>query len=508
MPLKSHLHVPEPTVKNLMTPTPAKTPVLVGVAQIQQHQDNLAHCEEPLALMIRAVKAAAEDAEAPHLLKALDQVCVNQGVWSYSDPARAVASAVGAHRAQSARTWWGGNFVQFALNQMALAITRGKLEAVAFTGAEWGRSLSRFARAGREPEYMRVTGEPDIAYGQHQYMAHLIERKIGFVHPIQTYSLLENALRYQRGESIDAHMTRISTLWARFARIAADNPHAWIRSAPTAEAIRTPSATNRRVSFPYLKLLNSNNNVDQAAALILCSAEFARSMKIPESKWVYPLAGSDANDALFVSSRQDLCASPAIRLAGHRCLELAGLAADDLELVDLYSCFPVAVQIAARELGLDETRDLTLTGGLTFHGGPLNNYVMHSVARSVELLREAPHQRALCTANGGSLAKHSFTVYSGEPGKHPFRHENLQAAVDALPRREVLESWDGRLAVEGYTVMYSGNGEPETGFVTCLTPEGQRVLGKTSDHQELEAMLDGEFCGQEIRWRGHEFASV
>ena len=481
----------------------SRTPVIVGVSQLNQDQDDLAKCEEPLKLMIRAVNAALEDAEAPGLVDKLDQVCVNRGVWNYSDPARAVASAIGAHRAKSAGTQWGGNSVQYALNRMAIAIGQGDLEAVAFTGAEWGRTIARHRRKGQMPELADAPGEPDFSYGKHEFMAHLLERDIGCTAPIQTYPMFENALRYARGESLDEHMAGISELWARFGRVAQGNPSAAIRDAPSAEAIRTPSPTNRPVSLPYLKLLNSNNNVDQAAALILCSTDFARKVGIPEHKWVYPLAGADANDILFMSNRLDYISSPAIRFAGGKCLELAGLDATSLDLVDIYSCFPVAVKIAAKELGLDETRDLTVTGGLTFAGGPLNNYVMHSVARTVELLRDSPEQKALVTANGGTLGKHAFTAYSGTPPERPFRHGSMQDAVDALPGREVLEAWDGRLNVETYTVMYGGAG-PEAGFATCLTPDGDRVWGKTSDSDVLQAMLDGEFCGTEVRIRGQE----
>lgn len=488
---------------NKMPDTKTPIPVIVGISQVNQDEDDFTKCREPLELMIEAVKAAAIDSEAPDILEKLDQVCVNQGTWNYSDPARAVASAVGAYRAKSARTFWGGNFVQFALNRMALAISQGELESVAFTGAEWGRTLARMRRKGHAPALADAPGEPDSLYGKHDFIAHLLEREIGCVQPVQTYPMFENALRYARGESPDEHLVRISELWARFAQVAANNPHAAIRASPSAEAIRTPSAGNRPVSFPYLKLLNSNNNVDQAAALILCSTEFAAKLGIPEEKWVYPLAGTDANDILFMSNRLDYTASPAIRIAGGKCLELAGFDTASLDFVDLYSCFPVAVQIAAKELGLDEEQDLTVTGGLTFAGGPLNNYVMHSVARTVELLRQSPEKKALVTANGGTLGKHAFTAYSGEPPEQPFRHASMQAAVDALPKREVLEEWNGRLAVETYTVMYGADG-PEIGYATCLTPDGRRVWATTREAEHLDAMLDGEFCGTEIGIRGRE----
>ena len=44
--------------------------------------------------------------------------------------------------------------------------------------------------------------------------------------------------------------------------------------------------------------------------------------------------------------------SPAIRIGGRRALELAGIGIDDIDLIDVYSCFPSAVQVAAAELGL------------------------------------------------------------------------------------------------------------------------------------------------------------
>ena len=157
------------------------------------------------------------------------------------------------------------------------------------------------------------------------------------------------------------------------------------------------------MSLPYPKYLNSNNSVDQGAALIMCSTDKARELGISEDRWVYPWAGTDAHDTYHVSNRDNLHSSPAIRHAGNRCLELAGVTSAQLDHVDLYSCFPVAVQVAARELGLAEVDPLTVTGGLTFAGGPLNNYVMHSIATTVDIARREQGTQNLVTANGGFL---------------------------------------------------------------------------------------------------------
>ena len=172
-------------------------------------------------------------------------------------------------------------------------------------------------------------------------------------------------------------------MWARFSEVAAVNPYAWSPRTRTAEELRTIGPANRMVAFPYPKLFNANDRVDQGAALILCSVEAARSAGVPEDRWVFPLSGADASDHWFLSHRHDLHSSPAIRLAGAGALRLAGVGVDDIAHLDLYSCFPCAVQIAAHELGIavdDPDRPLTVTGGLGFAGGPGNNYVSHAIA--------------------------------------------------------------------------------------------------------------------------------
>ena len=164
--------------------------------------------------------------------------------------------------------------------------------------------------------------------------------------------------------------------------------------------------------------MNSNNSVEQGAVLLLCSVEAAERLGVPRDRWVFPHAGTDAHDTAAVSTRGDLHSSPAIRAAGRQALALAGIGIDDIAHVDLYSCFPSAVQVAANELGLaidDAARPLTVTGGLSFAGGPWNNYVTHSIATMVDRLRANPGDYGMCTANGGFITKHAIGIYSSEP---------------------------------------------------------------------------------------------
>src|SRR5262249_20699176 len=148
------------------------------------------------------------------------------------------------------------------------------------------------------------------------------------------------------------HQREVSELWAGFAAVAAENPYAWSRVAFSPEDIRTPARDNRVVTFPYLKRMCANIDVDQAAALLLCSYDVARDHGVPDDRLVFPLAGADAHDHFFFSERETLSASPAIAAAGRAALESAGYGIDDVARFDLYSCFPSAVEIALGALGL------------------------------------------------------------------------------------------------------------------------------------------------------------
>jgi len=473
----------------------ATSPVLVGVAQVEQRIEDYTAAREPLDLMIAAVRAAAEDAGSRELIAKANSVRVIRGIWPYKNPARIVAESVGVPKAETALTPFGGNFVQTAVNVSCLDILAGLHDIILITGAECGHTRAKARKADVHLEWQQAPGVSDRIIGEDRPMLHEAEMACGLYRAIQFYPMFENALRASRGESIDDHLRRISELWAGFSKIASANPHAWLRDPVSAEEVRTLGPKNRPVSFPYPKLMNSNISVDMGAALILTNVKTAKALGIPKSRWVYPQAGTDAHDTDFVSNRDTLYRSPAINIAGRRAMELAGLIPADVDYVDLYSCFPVAVQVSAAEMGFEFERPLTVTGGLTFNGGPLNNYVMHAIARMVEILREAPGKTGLVTANGGFLTKHAFGVYSSEPPDRPFQYEDCQSEVYVLPTRELAVEYTGRGMIESYTVMY-GAEDPETAFASVLTPESKRTWAVTRDGDVMQAMTKEEFVGQ------------
>ncbi len=183
-------------------------------------------------------------------------------------------------------------------------------------------------------------------------------------------------------------------------------------------------------------------------------------------------------------------------------LELAGLGVDEVDLIDVYSCFPSAVQVAAAEIGLplaDPSRPLTVTGGLTFAGGPWNNYVSHSIATMAEQLVANPGTRGLITANGGYLTKHSFGVYGTEPPVREFRWQDVQSEVDAEPTRRLQVEWSGIGTVESWTTPVGRDGTVERAFLAVRTPEDGRTLARIVDESAAAATMVQDIAGAKVQ---------
>ena len=166
------------------------------------------------------------------------------------------------------------------------------------------------------------------------------------------------------------------------------------------------------------------------------------------------------------------------------------------------------MQIAAAELGLrddDPKRPLTVTGGLSFAGGPWNNYVTHAIATMVDVLRNDPGSFGLCSANGGFVTKHAIGIYSTEPPDDAFKWSDAQGEADRLttPRDVAPEEYDGDVTIETWTVMHSREGEPENGIAAALLPDGRRTWGTTQDGDVLKAMTVEEFIGRAARLDGN-----
>ena len=481
-------------------PIDPRTPVIVGVGQYVHRDGSLDAALDPVALMERAVLAAAADAglDGPPAADAVR--VVSQLSWRYGNTPRFVADRLGLSPRRLEQTTMGGNSPQSLVNTTALDIQSGDVDIALLTGGEATRTRSRARSAGVELDWPR--GEPDdepTIIGDELEMNLEAETSRGIYMPVQIYPMFETAIRAAAGRSVDEHREHLGRLWSGLSHVAAGNPYAWIRDARTPDEITTVTDDNRMIGLPYPKLMNSNNQVDMGAAVIMCSVEAARRLGVSEDLWVFPHAGTDCHEHNYVSHRDTFASTPAIEIGGRLALELAGIDIDDVSVIDLYSCFPAAVQLGAASLGIDLERQWSRTGGLTFAGGPWNNYVMHAIATVVTDLRERPGEYGLVWANGGYATKHAFGVYSTAPGTG-FRHDKPQAEIDALTRRELATPADaaGAATIEAYTVMFDREGAPERAIAACLLADGRRAWGTSEAAEVTAAMCDGEWVGRSL----------
>lgn len=474
-----------------------RTPVLIGYGQVNQHHSSPG--TEPVDLMAAAAREAADE----RVLAAIDSIrVVNLFSARYRDPGLLLGQRIGADHPATRYSGVGGNVPQTLVNRACLDIQQGRAGIVLIAGAETWRTRMQLRAQGRKLGWTHQDESVPMAAGgdEHVPMSGPAEDRIGLDRPAYVYPMFEQALRISTGESTRDHRERIGELWARFNAVAVDNPHAWIRKRLAAHEIWQAGPANRMISWPYTKLMNSNNMVDQGAVLVLTSAQTATRLHIPTARWVFPYAGTDAHDTYAISERAELHRSPAIRIGGDRALVLAGLGIDDVDRIDLYSCFPSAVQIAAAELGLpvdDPGRPLTVTGGLTFAGGPWSNYVTHSIATMAELLIANPG-RGLITANGGYLTKHSFGVYGTAPPPSEFRWEDVQSIVDREPTRPAALEWEGVGTVEAWTTPFDRDGRPEKAYLAVRTPEESRVLALIPDAASAELTVQHDIAGAKV----------
>ena len=462
-----------------------RTPVLVGVGAEVRRDDELPGLDH-LGLMTAAAEQALADAGVA--AERIDVVLVPHGLWPTRDPGRVIAERLGARGAHTILAEVGVSQLSIVRRACQL-IADGDARTVLLVGGEARHREGVARRAGvtlpapadvdRDPdEYMR----PDA-----DLMAQAeAKRRLNAAPP--QYAVIEKAMRAAEGRSVDDHQAVLGQLWADFAAIAATNPDAWDQSAPSAEHIAHPGPGNRVVAWPYTKLLCSQWNVDQAAAMVF-SAEPTTSTPI------YPRGITESNFILTMSMRRDLHRWPAFAVAAERLFALTGLSIDDVGPVDLYSCFPAAVQTAAGELGLALDRPLTVTGGMTFGGGPLNNYVFQAIVTMARRLRAEPGV-GLTTAVSGLLTKPSLALWSTEPGEFAWADVSADAEA-ATPQLPLDADATGEGTVAGYTVFHDGE-EPAVASAV-IDVGGTRTVAVCEDAKTAQAMTESEWVGAPVR---------
>lgn len=483
-----------------MTTIDPRTPVLVGVGT------SLADAEAA-ELMVEAAREAAADAGTTSLLGAVQRVAVPRGTWSYTDPGRLVREGIGAPDARSVLVDLGIP-QQTLIDQALAAILAGDLDVALVVGAEAKARAARAAKrstaadAGGIASVVRRRGEdaagevdqqgaePD----EHQVPAGEIvsqpEIDARLWAPVQQYALMESALGAAEGRTMSELRDEVADLWARFNVVAGTNPEAAFPQRRGAAELRQLGPANRPLAFPYGKWHASQWTVDQGAALLLCSAEAAERHGVPRDRWVLPLVGVESSFAVALTRRRAMHRWPAMRVLAEAAATRLGRPLAEVDHAEVYSCFPVAVRVQQRELGLAPDTTPTVTGGMAFAGGPFNSFVLQSTVAVARRLREQPG-RALVTTVSGLLTKPGLAIWSSEPdGQPPLVADLGEAAGAATEQVDVHAAHHGPATVAAATVTYEGE-QPAEVIAVLDVAEGGRVIAKSSDGSML-ALATGE----------------
>ena len=491
-------------------------PVLAGVGQASERIGQPGYRRRsPVDLAADAARAALADTGADPAAVAA-AIAVVAGVRQFENSSaaaraplgrsgnypRSVAARIGATPARAVLEVVGGQAPQHLVNEFAAAIAAGRGGVVLLVGSEAISTIEHYARAGDRPDFSEHPGGSleDRGYGLRGIVpAQLANCGAGI--PSQ-YALIENARRARLGQTRAEYAAAMGALFAPFTKVAAGNPHAAAPAVRSAAELITPTGSNRLIADPYTRYLCAREKVNQGAAVLLMPAAAAARLGVPRDRWVYLHGHADLRERDLLD-RADLSASPAAVMAARHALEVAGIGADDLATIDLYSCFPAPVFNICDGLGLapDDPRGLTVTGGLPFFGGAGNNYSMHAIAETVARARARPGSYGFVGANGGIMSKYSAGVYSTTPaGWRPDASGTLQAQVDGWAAPAQATRADGWATIETCTVAY-GRGGARTGIVIGrLDADGRRFAARTGDRDgvTIGLLAAGEPIGARV----------
>jgi acetyl-CoA C-acetyltransferase len=477
--------------------------VVAGWGQITQTKRLNQTAKKPMELMIQASRRASEMMASKAALSTLDGIMIVRTLsHHYASPAKLLAQKLGAAPKFTHVSGVGGNSPQTLINTAAGMIARNELDSVLIAGAE---AYVQRGENQKKIENALFRGMPKNYPGDDLIGSTPLENQHGIEHPMQGFPLFETALWAASGLDLQPYLMQIGKMWSSFSKTAVGNPHAWTRTMKTPEEIITPGPANRLVAFPYTKFMNSFVTVDQGAAVILMSEEAAKKYSQKDRQTVYFLGGGYAQDRQrFMIEKSDFTYSPPLKAAVNKALIRSSMTLEDLDCFDLYSCFPSAVSIAKKMIGIkdDDPRPLTLTGGLGFFGGPGNNYSLHGVATLAEKIAIGEKSNGLVTALGWFMHKHAAGIYGSNPSKGEFKNYDITDQKNCLIGKEPVKIKDqvnGPGIIETYTIIYAINNKPSYAVLYGKTRDDFRFIARTRNHLDIFKQLTSKNrVGQKI----------
>lgn len=458
-----------------------RIPVIVGVADVRSGRaGSPAPPREPMELIADAAANALADSGADGLGSGVDSIyAVKTASWSYDALPELIAERIGA----LAPTTWtspiGGHWPAALLDRIGSRIAEGSSSVALLVGGEAQASVTALMKLGEDPAahgWSTAPGGPPTFTADDLGSTEM--QRAGIFAPTRVYPLFENRFGHDTGHNPRQSRDYSSRMYAKFSELAAAHPCSWMPTVRTSDDIATSGPQNREVSDAYTLSMNAMPFVDQAAAVVVCSLAAARDFGVADDRVVFLWGGAGATDPVDVVARTDFGRSAALTSAVDRTLARAGITANELGIIDAYSCFPVVPKLLIRTLGLPESTVPSVLGGHSFFGGPLNSYSLHAIAEVTRLLRSGDDRPALVHANGGYLTYQHTVLLSRMQHRDGYigAPDPIQLPADAPA---VVHDYSGDARIETATVDFDREGSPKSGLVIASTPDGSRIAGHT-----------------------------
>ncbi len=490
------------------------TPIIVGGGQCVERESS---STSPSDLAAKASTRAIEASGGTGVIQAIDTIVMmrlfsdsapnwENKMGRSNNPPQSVAKRIGANPSHRVYSEIGGNEPQTLLMEYFAELQEGTRECVLLCGAEAIRNQRVAESSGVELNWNEEFDEEMEDRGPGAWVVSQQEVANNLFTTPSYYTIMEDVRRQRLGFGWEDYAARECEMLSAFSRIAAENPYAQFPFAMTVEEI----ASAEPMTHLYTKRMVAQDKVNQGAAILLTTVGKAKELGIPESNWVYMHGAAKGLDH-EMTVRPD----PSFSAMGHdvvqRAFDMAELNIRDISLIEIYSCYPVAVTAIAEELGLatDGSDVLSLTGGLPYFGGPGSNYATHGLAEMWSQLRKDPTSYGFLHGNGGILSKHGSGIFSCEPSIIDWSTADTIISTDSVPAMEAILNPDHG-TIKSYVIDYAG-GEPTQAVVLGETDDDRRFVAHTraEDQDVIKTMAADDTAGRRInvtKGEGNEFA--
>ena len=472
--------------------------VVIGVSAIQQKGD-FENLDEALFLMDQAVKEALSDSGNKSIKDHIDEIRIPKGFWRYRDPGKWIAKNNDFKNIPTTYITKIGVLQQNLINEACLKIENGEINASIILGGEARYKQLRSVIEKKEYFETKLDENPDFyikakedLYGDEE-LEELGAMAVGY------YATMETALRKNDNENIEEHQNNIASMYEEFSKVASNNEDAWLDHPYSKKEILETSKKNKMLAYPYNKLHCTSWNVNQSAALIICSEELANKLEIDNKKRVYPISSSENNHMIAIQQRPKLYESLGMIYAAKSINKMMEQLDIRLDAYDLYSCFPAAVKMFSKSLELGSELPKTITGSMPYAGGPLNSFVIHSTVKMIQKIRALEARHGLVTGVSGMMTKQSFCVW-GKEYQEQFIFDDVteRAKLDEKPV-ELSNIAEGEGEIIGYTIIEVS--EHASKAVLYLDDEKKhRKVVSSFDKNFINLLMEEEWVGKKVKF--------